>query len=374
MKKSGHYGENELRERLSNISGLNETAMQAARARQARLAKPPRSLGRLEDISIQLAGISGSVINEIRKKRLIVLCADNGVVREGVASAPQSVTKAQTINLTRGVTGAGALCAHFGAELQVVDVGVAEDIDCREVINRKLAYGTGTIAVEPAMSRETALLAIKVGMELSECAKRESVDIIGVGEMGIGNTTTSAAVLRALTGLPAEKLVGRGGGIDDKGFMRKIGIVSSCVQRLEVDCADVIDVISKVGGLDIAAMCGVFLGAALCRLPVVIDGLISAAAALCAYRLCPEARDFMIPSHQSCEQGYAAAMRELRLSPMLSLDMRLGEGSGCPIAFELVSAACAVMSGMASFEGAGIDDGYLDEIRRNDSYTDGGAK
>lgn len=365
--------EKRLLAELSNIKGLDQTAMKAARARQDGFAKPPRSLGRLEDISVQLSGISGKIINKIEKKRLIVLCADNGVVSEGVASAPQSVTLSQAINLTRGVTGAGVLCKHFGGELQVVDVGINAEVRCPEVLNRKLMYGTNNIAKEPAMPRETAVKAVLTGIELAKEAKAQKVDILGVGEMGIGNTTTSAAVLRCLTGLSPRELVGRGGGIDDEGFRRKTEIVESCAEKLEVKRGDVIDVLSKAGGLDIAAMTGVFLGAALCRLPVVIDGFISAVAALCAARLCPVARDFMIASHRSCEAGYGAAMAELERSPVLNLDMRLGEGSGCPLAFEIVSAACAVMEGMASFEAAGIDDGYLDEIRKNEGFTDGGC-
>lgn len=366
--------EKKLRSELMNIRGLDRKAMEAALARQDSLAKPPRSLGRLEDISVRLAGITGAVINTISKKRLIVLCADNGVVAEGVASAPQSVTKSQAINLTKGVTGAGALCRHFGAELQVVDVGINGDVNCAEVLDRKLMRGTLNIAKEPAMTRETAARAILIGIELARDAKQDEADILGVGEMGIGNTTTSAAVLRALTALPVQSLVGRGGGVDDSGFRRKLEIVSNCVELLGVNSADVLDVLSKVGGLDLAAMTGVFLGAALCRIPVVIDGFISAAAALCAARLCPDAREFMFSSHRSCEAGYSAAMAELQLTPMLDLDMRLGEGSGCPLAFEIISAAAAVMSGMASFEGAGIDDGYLEEIRRNRRFTDGGAQ
>lgn len=363
--------ENALRAELQKIRGLDADAMEQAKARQAKLAKPPGSLGRLEALSIQLAGIRGAPPTVPLKKRVIVLCADNGVVDEGVSSAPRSVTLAQAVNMTQGLTGAGVLCAHAGAELQVVDMGMMAEYDCPEILNRSLGRGTGNIAREAAMSRETAVRGVLTGVALAAAAKEEGIALLGVGEMGIGNTTSSAAVLSALTGLTAETLVGRGGGINDAAFERKKDIVRQAVLRLAPDRSDPLDVLAKLGGFDLAAMTGVFLGAAISRLPVVIDGYISAVAALCAFRLCPLARDYMIPSHKSCEVGYVLAMRELSLEPMLLLDMRLGEGSGCPLAFGLIEAACAVLEKMASFEGAGIDDGYLEEIRGKTRYTEG---
>ena len=357
---------------VAKISGLNEDAIQAAKLRQAKLAKPPESLGRLEELSIQLAGITGEVINTPVKKRVIVLCADNGVVDEGVSSAPRSVTLAQAINMTKGLTGVGVLCSHSGAELQVVDMGIMAEYHCPEILDRRIAFGTGNIAEDAAMTREMAVQAVMTGIELSNLAANDGVQLLGVGEMGIGNTTTSAAVLSALTGMTAESLVGRGGGVNDAGFIRKKEIVKDAIHRLKPDKTDPLDVLSKVGGFDIAAMTGVFLGAAINRIPVVIDGYISAVAALCAYRLCAVSKEFMIPSHKSCEAGYAVAMDELKLRPILMLDMRLGEGSGCPLVFGIIEAACSVMRNMASFETAGIDDNYLDEIRNEERYTDRG--
>ncbi len=358
--------EAKIREIVGAVRPLNAGAMEAARRRQAELAKPPGSLGKLEDISVQLAGITGRVINKIAKTRLIVLAADNGVVAEGVAATPQSVTLAQTINLTRGITGASALAKHFGDELLVVDVGVNARFSCAEVLDRKIRPGTGNIAHEPAMTREQAARALLTGVELAEAAGKDGVDLLGVGEMGIGNTTTSAAVLSALLGLPAEETTGRGGGLTDEAFERKKRVVDKAVSLHRPDKNDALDVLSKVGGLDIAAMAGVFLGAALCSLPVVADGLISIVAALCAARLCPNVRGYIIPSHASHEKGYAAAAAALGLEPYLKLDMRLGEGSGCPLAFRIVEAACAVMGGMATFAEAEIDDAYLTEIRGNE--------
>ena len=348
------------------ILPLDEAAMMQARQRQAQLAKPPGSLGRLEELSVQLAGITGRVYNKIEKKHLLVFAADNGVVEEGVSSAPQSVTLMQTINLTRHKTGASTLCRHFGCEITVCDVGVNADITDPRVLNRKIAYGTRNIVNGPAMNREQAEQAILTGIQL---ARSTDADVIGIGEMGIGNTTTSSAVLSVLLDASVEDVTGRGGGITDESFVRKKQVIKTAIEVNQLDKNDVIDVLAKVGGLDLAAMCGAFLGAALTRRPVVIDGFISAVAALCACKLCPNVKGYLIPSHASYEIGYRLAMEAMDLEPMLLLDMRLGEGSGCPLAFEVLGAACAIINDMATFEEADIDDGYLDEIRQGDKFT-----
>ncbi|MDD5920530.1 MAG: nicotinate-nucleotide--dimethylbenzimidazole phosphoribosyltransferase, partial [Oscillospiraceae bacterium] len=338
------------------IRPLNEDAMCAARQRQAQLAKPPGSLGRLEELSIQLAGITGKVHNRLDKKHLLVFAADNGVVVEGVSSAPQSVTLMQTVNLTRHKTGASTLCKHFGCGITVCDVGVNADIQEEKVLNRKIAYGTQNIIHGPAMTRAQAEKAISIGIEL---AKQTDADVLGIGEMGIGNTTTSSAVLAVLLDVEVGTVTGRGGGITDESFQKKKAVISRAIAVNQPDKNDVVDVLAKVGGFDIAAMCGAFLGAAATCRPVVIDGFISAVAALCACRLCPEVRDYLIPSHASFEIGYQLAMDAMKLQPMLLLGMRLGEGSGCPLAFMVLDAACAVINDMATFDQAGIDDGYL---------------
>lgn len=356
----------ELQNLLKQIGPLDGAAMDAARRHQAELAKPPGSLGRLEDLSIQLAGITGQLHNGVEKKHLLVFAADNGVVAEGVSSAPQSVTYSQTVNLTREKTGAATLCAHFNCGITVCDVGVNADIWEPKVLNRKIAYGTQNIAQGPAMTRQQAVQAIQTGAEL---ASRTQADVLGVGEMGIGNTTTSAAVLAVLLGVDVETVTGRGGGITADGFRKKKEVIRRAIACNRPDAQDVIDVLAKVGGFDIAAMCGAFLGAAATRRPVVVDGLISAVAALCACRLCPDVRGYLIPSHESFEIGYRLAMDAMDLKPMLLLDMRLGEGSGCPLAFQVLEAACAVLNDMATFDQAGIDDGYLEDIRRGDQFT-----
>lgn len=356
----------ELDALVREVLPLDRSAMTAAETYQARLAKPPGSLGRLEEISIQLAGITGRVHNALNKKQLLVFAADNGVVAEGVSSAPQSVTKQQTINLMRGKTGAAVLAKHFGCGLTVCDVGVNADIYESTVLNRKIAYGTQNICTGPAMTREQTLQAILTGAEI---ARTVDADVIGVGEMGIGNTTTSSAVLAVLLGADVEAVTGRGGGITEESFRKKKAVIRTAIEVNRPDRDDVVGVLSKVGGFDLAAMCGAFLGAAAARRPAVIDGLISAAAALCAVRLCPNVRGYLVPSHASFEIGYRLAMEAMDLRPLFDLGMRLGEGSGCPLAFQVLDAACAVTNDMATFDEAGINDDYLDEIRRGDQFT-----
>ena len=360
----------ELIKLIESIQPLDEAALKLAKERQAKLAKPPGSLGLLEDISVRLAGISGNVKNRVEKCRIIVLCADNGIIEEGVSSAPRSVTMAQAVNMTKRLTGMSAMAKYFGNEVVVADMGIADPYDCPQILNCKLMPGTRNFLREDAMDRETAEKAVLIGAQLAAAAKADGCDVIGVGEMGIGNTSSSSAVLSVLTGLSIEEVTGRGGGLTDKAFAHKKEVLEAAIAARRPDRNDVIDVISKVGGLDIAAMCGVFLGAAAGRLPVVIDGFISVVAALCAARICPSAAEYMFPSHASFEPGYRKAIDELRLKPWLGLGMRLGEGSGCPIAFQVMKAACAAMNGMALFgEESVIDDGYLEEIRSGDSFS-----
>lgn len=354
---------------IDNIRPADREAMDAAKKRQAELAKPPGSLGMLEEISIRVAGMTGKVHNKAEKCRIITLCADNGVCEEGVSCTPQSVTWSQTVNLTRGMTGASSLAKHFGDEIRVVDVGVMTDVNVPEVINRKVSYGTKNFYKEPAMSREDAEKAIMVGLEMADIAASEGVDILGVGEMGIGNTTTSSAVLSVFTGLPASITAGKGGGLLPKDFEHKKEVIDGAIGKLRPDPSDPIDVLSKVGGLDIAAMAGVFLGAAEHRIPVVIDGFISIVAALCAFEMCNDARDYMIGSHASFEPGFVKAEEMLGIKAPLNMGMRLGEGSGCPVMFRVIEAAYAIMNEMATFDEAAINDSYLDEIRKGDNFT-----
>ena len=363
------YTQQTLYTLISGITGPDREAMSAAEKRQAQLAKPPGSLGRLEHLSVQLAGITGKVCNKTDNKTLLVFCADNGVVREGVATTPQTVTLAQTVNLARGKTGAAVLAKQFGCAVRVCDVGVNANIKEPAVIGRKIAYGTKNIAAGPAMTEDQALRAILTGAQLAMETAQTGADVIGVGEMGIGNTTTAAAVLAVLTGSPVPNVTGRGAGLTDEAYAKKIAVIERALRVNAPDKDNVIDVLAKVGGFDIAAMCGAFLGAAIMRRPAVIDGFISAVAALCAVRLCPNVNHFLIPSHASFEHGSRIVMDALQLKPLFDLDMRLGEGSGCPLSMLLLDAACAVINDMATFREAAIDDGYLEPLRQIDAFT-----
>ncbi len=375
--------ENRLKEILLTIArdGSPDTeAEKAAADRQKVLAKPTGALGKLEDISIQMAGITGRVKNEISKKAIVIMSADNGVVEEGVASAPQSVTLSQTINFTRHFTGVSSMAKHFGIDLLVVDMGVKLPIPpglytdspsegghlTGKIWNRSLGKGTANLAKEPAMTREQALSAILTGIEAAGAVRDCGYDIFGVGEMGIGNTTTSACVLSSLTGKPAAAVVGRGGGLNDEGLSKKIRIVDKAASSCEGN--DVIDILAKVGGFDICAMAGAFIGAAYYRLPAVIDGYISAVAALAATRISPNVINFLFGSHLSKEQGYLIAVDALGISPFFDLGMRLGEGSGCPISFNIIETACAAMNGMATFDEGAIDADYLAEAEKGNFF------
>ncbi len=363
------YTENILREMINKVSGLDGEAMKRARERQSRLAKPPGSLGRLEELSVRLAGITGKVHNELKNRCILVFCSDNGVCEEGVASAPQSVTLSQAVNMTHGKTGVAVLAKEFGCALAVCDVGINADVCEPLIIDRKISYGTKNISKTAAMTRKQAVRAILTGAYLAAETADKGACVIGIGEMGIGNTTTSSAVLSVLTGRPAEEITGRGAGLTDEAYEKKINIIKKAVEINSPDPSDVIDVLSRVGGYDIAAMAGAFIGAAVKRIPAVIDGFISVVAALCAYRLCPESAEYMIPSHASFEIGNRVAMEELGLRPIFDLGMRLGEGSGCPLAISVLDAACAVMNRMATFDEAEINDSYLDEIRKTDAFS-----
>ena len=467
---------------IDRITPPDRQAMEEAAQRQESLAKPPGSLGGLENIAIRMAGIAGrsaglfpaaagavseAAVSETekaftetgevfpkaeaytetaaatREERfpgkgcVIVFCADNGVAAQGVSSAPQSVTRAQTINFTRRITGVGALSRSFHSELLIVDMGVKDPIprelydtiplrDTHKIIDRRIRPGTWDISEGPAMTEEEALQAMATGAEMAQAAAEKGFGILGIGEMGIGNTTTSSAVLSVITGATADQTCGRGGGLNDTGFRRKKEIIDAiceefrkCTSEAGTDAAGatepteapepieptdaagataptetieaaethlsegtcaseaaemrsrlkrILRIMSRCGGFDLAAMTGAFLGAAAAKVPVVIDGYISVVAAMAAAEIAPDAASCMFASHVSAEQGYSLAIQRLAeyspgLAPFLALDMRLGEGSGCPISFEVIRGACDVMRTMATFEEAEINDDYLEEIR-----------
>jgi nicotinate-nucleotide--dimethylbenzimidazole phosphoribosyltransferase len=351
-----------LNRTLKEITSTHEEMKKKAAAYQDSLVKPIGSLGVLEDLSIQMAGITGKLQNSFEKKCTLVMAADNGIHEEGVSACPQEITAAQTINMTKGITGISVLSKHAGAEVFVVDIGVKGALP-EGVINRKINHGSKNMAKEAAMTREEAIQAIETGIEMVGELAAKGYSLFGTGEMGICNTSTSSAVLMALSGIGAEEAVGKGAGLTDEGFEMKKRIIERALEINKPDCTDVIDVLAKVGGYDIAGMTGCFLGAALHKVPIVIDGFISTVAALAAYKLNPLAKEYMVASHCSEEPGYKHAMEALGLEPMLNLHMRLGEGTGCPLAFQIIEASQAIMKDMATFEQASIKDDFLVDMR-----------
>lgn len=328
------------------------------------LVKPPGSLGRLESVGVKIAGITGKIKNTLPKKCIIVMCSDNGVVEEGVASAPKSVTLMQTLNFAKGIAGVSVLAKQVNADVIIVDVGVDADIDDPKVIDKKIRKSTWNIAKGPAMTYEEACQAILIGIDMVKQAKDDGYQVIGTGEMGIGNTSTSSAILTAYTGLSTDKTVGKGAGASEETYNLKKAIISKAIEINQPHLKDPIDVVAKLGGFDIAALAGVFIGAAYYRVPVVMDGFISSIAALIAIKLNDKVKDYIIESHDSAEQGFSLLMQEVGMQPMFNMGMRLGEGSGCPLTFTAIDLACAMVNEMATFGEAQIDTKYLEQINQ----------
>lgn len=351
-----------LQETLKSIEGLYRDKEETAIKRLDSLAKPLGALGTLEEISAKMVGITGKMENRIDKKNIIVMCGDNGVCEEGVSSAPQ-ITDILAKNVVRGIMGISVLSKSANSELTVVDIGIKDDINVPGIINRKVAYGTKNMVKEPAMTREEAIRAIEIGIEIVDNLAREGYEILGTGELGIGNTTSSAAVVSVLSSIDSDMIVGKGVGLTEEQYKNKKRVVKEAINLNNPSKDDVIDVISKVGGLDIAGLCGCYLGAAKNRIPIVIDGFISSAAALCAYKLNPLAREYMFTSHLSAEPGSIYIMNELGLKPILNLNMRLGEGVGCPFAFNIIQGSLDIMKNMGTFEEALIVNDFLVDIR-----------
>lgn len=345
----------DLMQTIAAIKPLDKEAMTLATQRQSMLTKPPQALGRLEAISIQLAGITGCAHHSIERKTIAVMAGDHGVVAEGVSAFPAEVTPQMVYNILAGGAAINVLGRQLGARVIVTDVGVASELVASDELRcRKVRAGTANMAIGPAMSREEAIRAFEVGIELVEEEVARGLDIIAPGEMGIGNTTPSSAIIAAFTGLPADKVTGRGTGITDDGLKLKIATIERALAVNKPDPADPIDVMAKVGGLEIAAMTGVMLAAAAHRIPVVMDGFIAGAAALTAVRLCRHAADYILPSHLSVETGHKVVFAELGLTPLFDLDMRLGEGSGAALAIYIIESAAKILAEMATFESAGI--------------------
>ena len=346
-----------LEEIIKDIKPLDEAAMRSARARQDTLTKPPGSLGRLEELSIQLAAMKADPFPSLERKAVIVMAADHGVAREGVSAYPSDVTAQMVLNFLRGGAAINVLARQAGARVTIVDIGVAAEIESLPgLVRRKVMCGTRNLAQGPAMSREEAEHAIQVGVDVLNEEAARGLDIVATGDMGIGNTTPSSAIAAAMTGLPVAQVVGRGTGIDDQGLRRKITVIEQALAVNQPDTEDAMDVLHKVGGLEIAGLAGVMIAAAHRRIPIVVDGFISTAAAMIAVGLAPRVRDYLIGAHQSVEIGHRAMLKYLGITPLLDLNLRLGEGTGSALAFHLVEASARILREMATFDEAGVSD------------------
>jgi nicotinate-nucleotide--dimethylbenzimidazole phosphoribosyltransferase len=342
---------------ISTIQPLDEAARRSARARQDILTKPRGSLGRLEELSIQLAGMKANPFPSVERKAIIVMAADHGVAMEGVSAFPREVTAQMVLNFLRGGAAINVLARQAGARVTVIDIGVAADFEPMSgLMRRKIMCGTRNQAQGPAMTRAEAEQALQVGIDILNDEVASGLDIVATGDMGIGNTTPSSAIAAAMTGLPVSQVVGRGTGIDDQGLERKIKVIEQALAVNQPDPKDAMDVLHKVGGLEIAGLAGVMIAAANHRIPIVIDGFISTAAAMIAVGIAPAVRDYLISAHQSVEVGHQAMLRYLNLVPLLDLNLRLGEGTGAALAFHLIEASTRILREMATFDEAGVSD------------------
>jgi len=348
----------QLEEIIRPIQPLDEIAMQSAQVRQDMLTKPPGSLGRLEELSIQLAGITTNPFPSMELKTVIVMAADHGVTREGVSAYPSEVTPQMVLNFLHGGAAINVLARQANARVVVVDMGVASEIEdaSGELVRRKIGLGTANLARGPAMTREQAIESIQSGIEICETEIARGVDILATGDMGIGNTTPSAAIACSLMGQAPENVVGRGTGLDDAGLKRKIDVITRALDVNRPNANDALDVLAKVGGFEIGGLAGVILAAAANRKPVVIDGFISTAAAMIAVSLAPAARSYIIAAHVSQERGHKLMLEWLGLKPLLDLNLRLGEGTGAALAFHLIEASTRILREMATFREAGVSD------------------
>ena len=348
---------------IEGISSLDEAAMAEARARQDTLTKPLGSLGRLEELSILLAGMFGDPIPQISRKAVILAAGDHGVVAEGVSAYPQEVTPQMVYNFLRGGAGINVLARHAGAEIVILDAGVAADLEPHPLLRSvKVAHGTANMAVGPAMTREQAIRCLEIGIDAAREQIGEGADLIACGDMGIGNTTASSAITSVATGADPSITTGRGTGLDDPGLAHKVDVIRRAIEVNNPNPRDGLDVLTKVGGLEIGVLAGVMLGTAASNRPVVVDGFISGAAALIAWLISPTARDYFIAAHQSVEPGHRVGLDAMGLKPLLDMEMRLGEGTGAALAMHLIEAAARCLAEMATFAEAGVSERSDDEI------------
>ena len=344
-----------LEDYISKVRPADSEAAQAARTAQSNLTKPQGSLGRLEDLSVRLAGMLGTSRPSLGSKVVFTMAADHGVTDEGVSAYPSEVTRQMVLNFAAGGAAINVLTRHIGADVRVVDMGVASDQEWPDCItNRKIAPGTRNMAQGPAMSIEEARRSLEIGAELAHQAVDEGAGAIAIGDMGIGNTTSASAITATVTGRTVAEVTGRGTGIDDTKLSLKVSVIERALKVNAPDSSDGMGIISKVGGFEIGGMAGVALGAASAGVPVFLDGFVSTSGALLAGVICPESVDYMVASHLSVEAGHAHALAHLGLKPLLDLEMRLGEGTGAVLAMGIADASCKLLSQMATFESAGV--------------------
>lgn len=339
-----------IKETIQKIGPLDSAAMKKAQARWDAIAKPLHGLGKLEDLLVQIAGITASAAVDCSKRTVTVFCADNGVIAEGVTQAGQEVTAMVADSLARGETSVNRMAQTAHADVFVVDIGIACETHEPDILCCKISPGTKNIAKEPAMSREQAQAALLAGVHLAQTLKKEGYRLLAAGEMGIGNTTTSSAVASVLLGCDPAEVTGRGAGLSSQGLERKTNVIRSAIALHQPDSKDALDVLAKVGGFDLAGLCGFYLGAAVCRVPVILDGVISAAAALCAARICPQVKSYLLASHLSAEPAARLLLKELGCEPVIQANLSLGEGTGAVALLPLLDMACAVYNGVPTFE------------------------
>ena len=348
---------NSLDRVLKAIKPLDSSVMATAQRRQDNLTKPHGSLGRLEELSIQIAGIRGEAIPKLEDKAIITMAADHGVVAEGVSLYPQEVTRQMVLNFLQDGAAINVLANHVGARVIVVDMGVIGGFQAMPgLLCKMIDFGTKNMAKGPAMTHQQAMDALKVGIELVEAEAKRGLDIIGTGDMGLGNTTASSAIFAAISGEPVKKVTGRGTGIDNKQLAHKVKVIETALSINKPNPEDPIDVLAKVGGFEIGGLAGVILAGAAQRVPVVIDGFISGAAALIATGLSPQVKDYLIAAHVSAESGHKFLLDFLGLKPLLNLNMRLGEGTGAALGIFLAEAAVNILAQMATFAEAGVSE------------------
>lgn len=341
-----------LEEALRRIKKPSKEAMEACRKHWDSIAKPLHSLGKMEDYLIKIAGMTGTSRICLDKKALVIMCADNGVVEEGVTQSGQEVTAVVSENFLTNKATSCIMCRVTGTDLFPIDIGIARDTSLR---NEKVAYGTKNMTKGPAMTRAEAVQALETGIRIAGELKEKGYRIIATGEMGIGNTTTSSALAAVFLDIPVELVTGRGAGLSTEGLTRKISAIHKAIEVNKPDRTDGVDVLAKVGGFDLAGMAGLFLGGAAYGIPVVVDGIISTAAAMAAYVICPACVDYMLASHVSKEPAAELLLKRMGLEAALDCDMRLGEGTGAVTLFPILELACAVYNSMSTFEEASIE-------------------